>query len=182
MAEDKKLQYLFSAALKKLEFFQTRATVALISTCAFSRGPSEKHHPCDLGVSDGAPAVEKTLREQEKQQTRTQFSLFSAPPIPTAIHHMRFCHEVTVQLEQALTINSECPGGMSLAKTQMFGKHIHSSSESWERNTLYSSRVPKQSADTVCKQKPKVSLLSGFPHKRGGENQFSLILSNSGAL
>ena len=63
------LQYLFSAALN--EFFQARATVTLISTCAFSRGPSEKHHPCDLGVSNGEPAAEKTFAEQEKQQTRT---------------------------------------------------------------------------------------------------------------
>lgn len=57
------LQYLFSAALN--EFFQARATVTLISTCAFSRGPSEKHHPCDLGGShsDGEPAAEKTFGE-----------------------------------------------------------------------------------------------------------------------
>lgn len=51
------------AALKKLEFFQDGATVTLIPTCAFSGGPSEKHHPCDLGVSDGKPDAEKTFGE-----------------------------------------------------------------------------------------------------------------------
>lgn len=47
------LQYLFSADLKKFEFFHTRAVSTLISTCAFSVGTSEKHYPCDLWVSDG---------------------------------------------------------------------------------------------------------------------------------
>ena len=57
------LPYLSSVALKKLEFFQDGATVTLILTCAFSGGPSEKHHPCDLGVSDGEPDAEKTFGE-----------------------------------------------------------------------------------------------------------------------
>lgn len=57
------LQYLFAVPLKKLEFFQARATVTLIPTCAFFMGPSGKHHPWDLGVSDGELAAEKTFGE-----------------------------------------------------------------------------------------------------------------------
>lgn len=86
------LQYLFSAALKKLELFHTEAVGTLVSTCAFSTDTSGKHYPCDLGVGDGACCL--LLRNPfESRGSRKHFHsflfflFFSAFSIPIAASH-----------------------------------------------------------------------------------------------
>lgn len=60
---------------------------------------------------------------------------------------MKFCLEVQVQLEQALTISPDCPGGIPLVKNKCLK---NTPTSVWERNAVHSSRVPNEYTYLQC--------------------------------